>query len=286
MKPIRTEGTFLARMARRTLRIIAVAYGLILLALVLFEARLVYPGAFLPEASPADHSSVATVSYPTENGETTTGRLLDRPGAKNTLLYLHGNGTRSVWLNAKIQRLGEAFDAHVLAAEFRGFDNQDHTPTESSVIADAQAARTFLCDRYGLQPHQIMLYGRSLGGGVAAALVSDGGAQALILERTFDSLVAVAAGHYPWVPVSLLMRNRYDSIACLRSFQGPVIQLHGTTDRVVPIRHAIKLRESLSGSPKVWIQIVGLGHNARLSDDALRLIVEAVHRLTGLSQGS
>ncbi len=268
-----------SRTGLKALRILLGAYALLLLAMVLFEAHLVYPGAYLNRSQgphPAADSPVQTVRYQASDETPLEGRLLVRKDAKTTILYLHGNGTLAIWLDAHLVRIADRFDAHILAAEFRGFDANDVTPTEASVIADAQAARRFLCQRFDLKPDQIVLYGRSLGGGVAAALAADGGAKAVILDRTFDSLVNVAAGHYPWLPVRYLMRNRYDSVLRLTDYRGPVVQLHGTADRIVPIKHAKALHRNLNTSDKAWIQVAGLGHNDWLPDRALQQIVDAV----------
>jgi hypothetical protein len=194
------------------------------------------------------------------------------------MLYLHGNGTRSIWLDRRLERLGQAFDSHVLAAEFRGFDGSDFTPHESSVIEDAHAAHGYLCQRFAISPGDVVLYGRSLGGAVAAALAGQGGARTLILERTFDRMVDVAAEHYPWAPVRWIMRNRWDSVTRLAGFQGPVIQLHGTDDSIVPMIHGRRLFYSLTTTQKVWIQVEGLGHNDWLADPDQARIVEALER--------
>lgn len=276
--PIKMQ-TKRTRAGLASLRIVLGVYVVLLLALVLFEARLVYPGAYMDNAAgPASqaNSAVQTVRYQGAEQIHLQGRLLEIQDAQTVILYLHGNGTRSIWLNAHLERLSQRFGATILAAEFRGFDDNDHTPTETTVVADAQAARRYLGQRYNLKPDQILLYGRSLGGGVAAALAADGGAKAVILDRSFDSLVNVAAEHYPWAPVRFLMRNRYDSVARLLDYRGPVIQLHGTVDRVVPIAHARALHRKLGTLRKKWIEVKGLGHNDWLSDADLAQVVDAV----------
>ncbi|MCP5024508.1 MAG: alpha/beta hydrolase [bacterium] len=276
--PVRIQ-TKRPRAGLTTLRIVLGTYVVLLLGLVLFEARLVYPGAYMENAAgltPLAYSAVQTVRYQGADQTRLQGRLLEIQDARNVILYLHGNGSQSIWLDAHLERLSQRFEATILAAEFRGFDDNDVTPSETTVVADAQAARRYLCRGYDLDPDQILLYGRSLGGGVAAALAADGGARAVILDRSFDSLVNVAAEHYPWAPVRLLMRNRYDSVARLADYHGPVIQLHGTVDHVVPIAHARALHRKLGTLRKRWIEVKGLGHNDWLSDADLARIVVAV----------
>ena len=108
------------------------------------------------------------------------------------------------------------------------------------------------------------------------AVASLGGAKALILERTFDRLVDVAAAKYPVLPVPFLMSNRYDSIAKLTAYKGPLIQLHGTADALIPIEHAERLFQSSRCQPRHWIAVEGLGHNDQLPATALGEIVERI----------
>jgi len=273
----------------KILKIVAALYALLLVALVFLEARMVYPGAYMDgnagRTIPAD-SPVERIEYTGQDGQLLHGHLMERSGAKGALLYLHGNGTRSAWLDGRIRRLAARFDLHVLAAEFRGFDDLDWTPTEASIIEDAQTARDHLCQRFELDPSGIVLFGRSLGGGVAAALAAEGGARAVVLERSFDRLVDVAAGHYPLFPIRFLMRNRFDSVARLTDFQGPVIQLHGTADRVVPMDHGRRLFDSLTTPSKVWVQVEGLGHNDWLPDRELDHLVSALDTFADKAAGS
>ncbi len=132
-------------------------------------------------------------------------------------------------------------------------------------------------DAYNVRADQIILYGRSLGGGCTVALAADGGAQALVLERTFDSLVDVAARQYPLIPVQWLMRNRYDSIAQMAGYDGPLIQLHGSTDELIPIAHGKRLFDASQSDTKIWIEVPGLGHNDPLPTTWLGELASFVH---------
>lgn len=249
---------------------VAIYLGLVLV-MVLFEKRLVYPGAYYPEGFGTPYAvleDVESVTYPSTDDIRLTGRLLERRGSAALVLYFHGNGTKAVWLDDWIAHLGLTLNATVMAAELRGFED-DHTPTERGVIEDAFAARDYLCERYGIMPSDIVLYGRSLGGGLAAALAASDGAQALVLERTFDQLVRVGATKFPWLPVRLVMRNRFDSAARLADFRGPVLQIHGTADQIVPIERGRALFSSLQTQVKRFIEVPGLGHNDSIPDDVL-----------------
>lgn len=270
------------RAIRTVLRVVCLGYATILLTLVMMETRLVYPGAYFTD-SPArespDDPAIETVEYSSTDGVTLRGRLVQRPQSENIVLFLHGNGTKAKWLDRWLHELSHRFDATTLIAEYRGYDD-DITPNEKGVIADCFAARDYLCRRYDKTPADIILYGQSLGGGCAVALASQGDAKALILERTFDRLVNVAGAKYPIVPVNWLMKNRYDSIAKLTVYKGPLIMLHGTTDSLIPIDHAENLYSSAATELKHMIRVDGLGHNDSLPSHVLEEIVAKVHELS------
>jgi fermentation-respiration switch protein FrsA (DUF1100 family) len=227
------------------------------------------------ESSVSKDNEVQHVQYQSSGNVTLRGLLLDRRGSDNLVLYFHGNGVKAAWLADWAKRLSDNLDATVMIAEYRGYED-DATPTEKCVIEDCFAARDFLCDRYDKDPKDIILYGRSLGGGCAVAVASLGGAKALILERTFDRLVDVAAEKYPVLPVRFLMNNRYDSVARLTAYKGPLVQLHGVADEVIPVEHGQRLFQSSRCEPKHWIAVDGLGHNDHIPQDALGEIVAKV----------
>ncbi len=270
------------RLIRTVLRLVVLGYGTILLTLVVMETRLVYPGAYftdVPARETPDDPAIETVEYGSTDGLTLRGRLIQRPQSEKLVLYLHGNGTKAKWLDRWLHELSNQFDATTLIAEYRGYDD-DATPDEKGVLEDCFAARDYLCKRYQKTPAEIILYGQSLGGGCAVALASQGGAKALVLERTFDRLVNVAGAKYPVIPVNWLMKNRYDSIAKLTVYKGPLIMLHGTTDNLIPIAHAENLYSSAPCKQKHLITVDGLGHNDSLSSRALQEIVTKVSEFT------
>jgi fermentation-respiration switch protein FrsA (DUF1100 family) len=102
--------------------------------------------------------------------------------------------------------------------------------------------------------------GRSLGGAVAVDLAAKNGARGLILQNTFTSLPDAAARLYPWAPVRLLMKNRYESIKKIGQYQGPVLFSHGTADTLVPYELGRKLYDAAPGA-KEFFAIDGGGHN-------------------------
>lgn len=256
------------------------------------ETRLLYPGAysahavpmavdrFEPDGSAADGAAdgqVRPMDYQAPDGAPLAGRWITPPDPKRVILFLHGNGIRASEMDGWTRRLSSALDATVATAEYRGFQDDDYTPSETSTIEDAVAALDALAERTETERSKIIVYGRSLGGAVAAGLVAEtmrtgDPVETVILDRTFSSVPDVASQQFWWLPSRYLIRNRYDSVSRLQSFQGTVIQIHGTPDRIVPMLYGRRLFDSLSTGQKHWIEIPTMYHNDRLPLDVLRQI--------------
>lgn len=269
------------RLVIATLRVCAAVYLGLLLVLVAMESRLLFPGAYM-KFQPIRSTLVQPLPYRNDDGRILNGRLYEHPGATRTVLFLHGNATTATRQDDWITRLGTQLNANVCAAEYAGFCYDDITPHESNLIADAIAAHDAVRARFQLQPDEIIVYGRSLGGGVAAALAQRKQTRCLVLERTFDSCPSVAAAHYPMFPVKLLMRNQFDSCARLKHFPGRLIQIHGTHDEVIPLDHGVTLHDAVGTADKVFIKLERLGHNDPLPGD----VIESIGRLIDAKDSS
>ena len=280
-KRYRAPRSLPVRILLGLLKITFVVYAAIVIAMVLMEERLVYPGAYFKDDDRPFTPSpdIQTVTYISPGEVTIRARLLEREDARDVVLFFHGNGIKAAWLDGWTKRLSDAFGANVLTAEYRGFGD-DRKPTERGVLDDCFAARDFLCDRYGIEPTDIIIYGRSLGGGCASAVASRDGAKALVLEKTFDRMHAVAAERFPFLPVKWLMKNRYDSAAKLTIYDGPLLMVHGTTDTIVPMERGKALYEAAKTKQKYFIEIPDLGHNDPISEETMGRIVAWVREAT------
>jgi pimeloyl-ACP methyl ester carboxylesterase len=249
-------------------------YVVLLFGMIFGESRLLFPGAYLPLRSAEHLPGVESFEYPTVDGTVVTGRIVERPNAKRHVLFLHGNGVRAPWIDRWAVQLSRTLDATVLIAEFRGFQFEDVAPSETNLIKDTLAAHDAFQKRYGLQAGEMVVFGRSLGGGCAAALAEQRHVGTLVLDRTFDAAVNVAASKFAIFPVHLLMKNRFDSVERLQEFSGRVIQLHGHNDRVVPFQFGWRLHESLRTQDKHFLRFADLPHNRDFTDETLQRVAE------------
>lgn len=249
----------LALFARATL----VAYLLVVLAVTFLETWLVYP---VPPRTDGDwnpkHHDFEDVWFDSADGTKLHGWLFEHPQPKHVLLYFHGNGEH-VAFNADLMAfLRDELQASVLIFDYRGYGKSEGNPHEAGIVADGKAAHRWLAERAGVPTDGVVLMGRSLGGGAAVASAAELGARALVLQNTFARMVDTAAGLYPWLPVRLVMRNRYDSLARIANYEGPVFQSHGTADEMIPYEQAKRLFAAAPSEQKQWFEVSGAGHNS------------------------
>jgi fermentation-respiration switch protein FrsA (DUF1100 family) len=175
------------------------------------------------------------------------------------VLYMHGNAGNITYLWPDLRMLTERMRVIVLAFDYRGYGRSDGRPNERGLLADARAARRWLAERAGVAEREIVLYGRSLGGGVAVDLAANEGAKALILESTFTSLPSVANDLLPLSP-GMLMVNRFNSAKKIADYAGPLLIAHGDADELIPLAHGEQLFAA-ANEPKRFVRIAGGDHN-------------------------
>jgi fermentation-respiration switch protein FrsA (DUF1100 family) len=176
------------------------------------------------------------------------------------VLFCHGNGGNVACWGWVPHLYRDRLGASVLVFDYRGYGKSEGTPTEAGILADARAARRWLAKRTGVAEGDIVVAGKSLGGGVAVDLAARDGARALILESPFTSLTEVAVHHLPWLPARWLMNTRLDSLALIGWYDGPLLVSHGDADRTVPYEMGQRLFEA-ANYPKSFVTIPGGGHN-------------------------
>ena len=179
-------------------------------------------------------------------------------GAAPVVLFCHGNaGNISHRLEsiALFHRLGLS----VLIFDYRGYGDSEGKPDEQGTYRDARAAWRHLRELRGVAGDDIILFGRSLGAAVAAWLAARERPRAVILESAFTSAASLGAEHYPWLPVDLLLRHRYDTLARVSEIRAPLLVVHSRDDEIVPFHHGRALFDA-AAEPKRLLEIRG-GHN-------------------------
>ena len=237
-----------------TLVVVAAAVVALIWAL---QRQLIY----LPSQNvPAPPTGVEEVSFSTEDDLVLNAWFLEPPSeASATVIVFNGNaGNRSnrFPLGAALSKPGYA----VLLVDYRGYGDNPGSPTETGLKQDARAALGYLNAREDVNPQRIVYFGESLGAAVATGLASEEPPAALVLRSPFPSLVDVAQVHYPFLPVSLLLRDRFAVADSVSGVSAPVMVIIGTEDDIVPPALSREAFEAAT-EPKTMLTISGAGHN-------------------------
>ena len=236
------------RLLYNFMRAAVVLYVALFAGLYLVQDKLLYtvdPVHTTP--AEAGLSDVAEFKLPTPDGETLVGWYgKARPG-QPTLLYFHGQGGTLLARKPRFQRfMSEGWG--VYAITWRGYGGSTGTPSEEHNVADAHLAYDAL-RRSGVAPEDIVIYGESLGTGVAVQLATKVDAVGLVLDAPYTSTADVAQERYPFFPVRLGMHDTYESSRFIGHVHIPLLILHGEDDRVIPMRFGQRLF-ALANEPK------------------------------------
>jgi fermentation-respiration switch protein FrsA (DUF1100 family) len=175
---------------------------------------------------------------------------------KPVIIYFHGNGGALKHRVARFRKL-ITDGVGLVALEYRGYGGQSGNPTEPGLIADAEAAYAFAAARYPVQ--QIVVWGESLGTGVAVALAAEKPVGRVILEAPFTSALAVGELRYWYLPVRLLMKDQFRSDQRIDKVTAPLLILHGVRDQTVPYAMGEHLFE-IANKPKHIVRFLDGGH--------------------------
>jgi fermentation-respiration switch protein FrsA (DUF1100 family) len=279
------------RVATVTLGALLVVAAL-LVSLWLAQRRLIYIRIAPPVPQVAAHwPNAEDVSFETEDGLRLRGWFLPpdrRSEPAPAVLVCNGNaGTRADRLPLGTALASRGFA--VLLFDYRGYADNPGAPSEDGLLRDARAARAALASRTEVAADRIVYFGESLGSGVAVALAAEQPPAALVLRSPFTSLVDVARVHYPFLPVRLLLRDRFRSDRRIGGIRSPLLVVAGDRDSIVPYAQSRRLFELAPGSSKRFVPVPGADHNDPRLSHSDTLVSEVVHFLSrhaGLAVGA
>jgi fermentation-respiration switch protein FrsA (DUF1100 family) len=264
------------------------AYGGLCVLIAAFQRSLIYHPfkvtALPAAAAPLPPGSIHDVTFESKVGTLhgwhtlpqgeraeTPAEIAERlAAARFVVLYFSGNAAHRGYRSEEMRLMGRA-GAHTFLFDYRGYAENPGSPSEAGINEDAHAAWKYLTQERGIPAAKIVLCGESLGGGVATRLAGElcaagtppGG---LILRSTFSSLVDAAGYHFPWLPVRLVLIDRFRSDHWIQQVTCPILSIHGALDTIVPLRLGQKLfslapTESSSGVPKRFVELPRTDHN-------------------------
>ncbi|MBC7455626.1 MAG: alpha/beta fold hydrolase [Massilia sp.] len=228
------------------LLVATVLYALVCLGIYVDQRKRIYYPA--PRATAAESMQLAV------DGATlvVTTRALEAPAA---LIYFGGNAED---VSGSLQTLAQAFPGHALyLLHYRGYGGSTGEPTEANLFADARA----LFDKAHARHRNVVLIGRSLGSGVAMHLASERPVARMVLVTPYDSLADIAAHYFPWLPIRLLMKDKFDSWRYVPKVGVPVTVIMAEHDEIIPRANSERLLARFAPGQARAIVIPGAGHN-------------------------
>jgi len=239
--------------------IVTIIYVVFTSFLFVSQAHYVYYPERVLSSSPSNIGlDFESVSFETTDRVKLSGWFIPSDSARGVILFCHGNAGNIGHRLESIQ-IFHRLRLDILIFDYRGYGQSEGTPSEHGTYRDAEAAWHYLIEERQVNPNEIAVFGRSLGGAVASWLAQSQTPGALILESTFTSLPDIATTLYPYVPVRLLLRFKYNTAEYLARINCPVLIIHSRDDEIMPFSHGWRLFE-IAKEPKRFLEITGT-HN-------------------------
>jgi len=226
----------------------------------LFEKFLYYPDRLPPEARPPAWTppGAEEVWLACEDGVRIHGLWWGEPADRPAILFLHGNA-QDVYSWSLVREDLAAMDCRLLLIDYRGYGKSEGEPFESGLYMDGRAALAWM-EQAGVAPADTVIFGKSLGGGVACEIARGRELAGLVLESTFTSLASVAANLFPFAPGVTPGAGVYASVDKLPEISCPLMVVHGDRDTLIPVEEGLALYEA-ARDPKDLLVVRGAGHN-------------------------
>ena len=236
---------------------LVIGYGAVV-ALAYFAQRslLYFPDRIRTSPAKAGFPDAQEITIDTPDGEKLVAWYMPASAGKPIVLYFHGNGGALVDRVNRFRGLTKNGNG-LLALSYRGYGGSTGSPNETGVLSDAAAAYAFAAAQYPAS--RIAVLGESLGTGVAIWLAAEKPVASVVLEAPYTSIVDIGAAAYPFLPVRLLLKDRFLSDERVSRVTAPVLVLHGERDRVVPIEYGERLF-ALIRAPKKFVRFPEGGH--------------------------
>lgn len=242
---------------------IVVGVGFFLVVLYLRQEKMIFfpqPVAERTVASIRTRKDVEEISIRSSDGTVLKGWLVRKKGEGKSplLIYFGGNAEEVSWL---ISEAGRFAGWPLALINYRGYGSSAGEPGEKALLSDALEIYDFFSKRPDIAREEIAVMGRSLGSGVAVHLARHRPVKGLVLVTPYDSLTSVAREIFPFLPVSLLLRHRFDSLSLAPRITQPMLALVAAEDTVIPPHHAKRLADNWGGLV-TYVLIKGADHNS------------------------
>ena len=248
--------------------------------LYVFQRNLLYyPSPDKPDRIESGVPDMKEVQIPTGDGLNLLAWYKESTAGLPTIVIYHGNAGNIGHRGGKARMFIDA-GFGVLLVEYRGYGGNPGKPSESGLLTDGRAALDFL-SRQKNKPNGIVLYGESLGSGIAVRLAGEPAyrqaIRAVVLIAPYTSITDVAAHHYPFFPAKAIVKDKFDSLSAIRNYDGALLVIHGEEDRTVPVSFGRKLF-SAAREPKKAYWVAGAGHNDLFRPENYNFVINYLKR--------
>lgn len=218
--------------------------------------------------------------WPTRDGASVRALVVSAAPGAGTVVHFHGNG-ETIGDNVDLAAHLAARGLGVALVEYRGYgvSRDEPRPTEDGLYADAEAALDGLRDE-GVASDEVVLWGTSIGSGVATEMARRGRGRALVLVTPYTSIPDVVRRLVPFVPVDLIVTDRFDSRSKAASITVPTLIVHGTDDEIIPYDMGRTLSSAIRGARLLTVE--GGHHNDLFARDGARLMAAIVDHARGV----
>jgi uncharacterized protein len=261
------------RVVVTALAVLLIAAIVVVVVMWLLQRRFIYVPDAAPPPPPTRMGLAAAepLDVSTRDGLRLQGWYVPAAGEQvGAVLVLPGNGGNRAgrWpLAAALREAGLA----TLLVDYRGYGGNPGRPTQDGLLADARAAADALERRSGVDRDRLVYFGESLGAAVAAGLAAERPPAALVLRSPFPSLTEMGRRQFPWLPVGVLLRDRYPTTEWVARYRGPLLVIAGMADTLVPPDLSRRVAAAATG-PVTVETVAGAGHNDRSLLDGEQMI--------------
>lgn len=249
----------LFRMLQSVILIVLLSWAGLAFALYFLQPKLIYFPHKELQADPKQAGlEYRDILFHTRDGLALHAWYIPHPDERGKVLFLHGNAGN---ISHRLESIKIFHDLglSVFIFDYRGYGKSDGRPSEQGTYLDALAAWDYLDQRLNKDKRPVYIFGRSLGGAIASWLAAEVDATGVILESTFTSIMDMGKHYYPYLPIRLITRIRYDSLSRIQHINSPVLIIHSPDDEIVPYKFARTLFDNANAN-KTFVTIAG-DHN-------------------------